>query len=258
MTTSQMDTIVDDSVHALTGAYAVDAVDDVERARFERHLEQCADCRAEVASLKAAAAELGLLAEVTPPERLRDQVLADIRTVRPLPPEVEKEAARRVVGISGASRESRRRPARPTRWLIGAAAAAVLAVGAGTLVTQLRGSDVTGDQTVASRVLADPQAVRRTQDFPGGASAEVVSSAATGRAVVVLHDMPDAPAGKVYQTWFQDGDGFRSAGVVPGAGSQTVVLDGDARQAQAVGITVEPTGGSAQPTSKPIALMSLT
>ena len=70
--------------------------------------------------------------------------------------------------------------------------------------------------------------------------------------------MPDAPAGKVYQTWFKVGDEYRSAGVVPTGSNQTVVLDGDARQAQAVGITVEPTGGSAQPTTAPIALLQIT
>ncbi len=39
-------------VHALSGAYAVDALDDLERAHFERHLADCADCQAEVASLQ--------------------------------------------------------------------------------------------------------------------------------------------------------------------------------------------------------------
>ena len=74
-------------IHALSGAYAVDALDDIERAGFERHLAECADCRAEVASLREAA---GLLAEdsaADPPAELRDRVLAGIRTVRPLPPE---------------------------------------------------------------------------------------------------------------------------------------------------------------------------
>ena len=42
-------------IHALSGAYAVDALDDIERARFEQHLAECADCRAEVAALREAA-----------------------------------------------------------------------------------------------------------------------------------------------------------------------------------------------------------
>ena len=47
---------MNDDIHSLVGAYAVDAVDDAERARFEDHLATCAECRAEVDSLRGAAA----------------------------------------------------------------------------------------------------------------------------------------------------------------------------------------------------------
>ena len=43
-------------VHALSGAYAVDALDDLERARFEEHLRRCPDCRSEVQTLQETAA----------------------------------------------------------------------------------------------------------------------------------------------------------------------------------------------------------
>ena len=39
---------MNDDIHSLVGAYAVDALDDAERARFEQHLAACAECRAEV------------------------------------------------------------------------------------------------------------------------------------------------------------------------------------------------------------------
>ena len=32
-------------IHALAGAYAVDALDDLERVRFEAHLAVCAECK---------------------------------------------------------------------------------------------------------------------------------------------------------------------------------------------------------------------
>jgi len=54
-------------IHALSGAYAVDAVDDIERASFERHLASCPTCRAEVASLREASALLADAATTTPP-----------------------------------------------------------------------------------------------------------------------------------------------------------------------------------------------
>jgi anti-sigma factor RsiW len=54
-------------LHHLSGAYAVDALDDAERTSFEQHLAVCADCRAEVAELSATSHSLASLAEATPP-----------------------------------------------------------------------------------------------------------------------------------------------------------------------------------------------
>ena len=71
-------------LHHLSGAYAVDALDDVERASFEEHLAVCADCRAEVAELSATAHSLASLTEVAPPPSLRASVLTGIAQVRPL------------------------------------------------------------------------------------------------------------------------------------------------------------------------------
>ncbi|MFL6157864.1 MAG: zf-HC2 domain-containing protein, partial [Marmoricola sp.] len=82
-------------IHALSGAYAVDALDDLERARFEAHLSACAECQAEVASLSDAAALFPALTESAPPAALRTKVLADIKTVRPLPPTVARLETRR-------------------------------------------------------------------------------------------------------------------------------------------------------------------
>ena len=73
-------------IHKLSGAYALDAVDDLERAAFERHLAECEDCRTEVAGLRETAALLAETAAVTPPPSLRDSVLSGISQVRPLPP----------------------------------------------------------------------------------------------------------------------------------------------------------------------------
>ena len=75
-------------IHKLSGAYALDALDDLERARFEQHLATCEDCRAEVAELRETAALLAETTATAPPASLRESVLAGISQVRPLPPEV--------------------------------------------------------------------------------------------------------------------------------------------------------------------------
>jgi anti-sigma factor RsiW len=246
---------MNDDIHTLSGAYAVDAVDDLERVRFEKHLSACSECVAEVDSLRAAAGQLGYLAEVTPPARLREQVLRDIAKVRPLPPQATAEASARIEITRQSLRETGRRPRRFPTWL--AAAAAVIVIGSGATAVAVQHNNQVQTQTVAESVLADPNASRKTQAFPGGSSAEVVASKSLGKAVLVTHGIANAPAGKVYQAWFQHGDSFTSAGIMSSRADQTLLLDGDASTASAVGITVEPEGGSSSPTSAPLALITI-
>jgi anti-sigma factor RsiW len=225
-----------EDLHELSGAYAVDALDDVERARFERHLAECAACRAEVAGLTATAGELSALSELPPPAGLRAKVMADIGRVRPLP------------------RPARRRPL--IRGLVAASVAALLAVGG---FIAWRAANPEPSRTVADQVLAAPDATRHTKRFPDGSTATIVRSPGLHKAVVVTSGMAAAPAGKVYQLWLQEPDGhFAPAGLMPPGPDQVVVLDGDASTATGAGITVEPSGGSSRPTSPPIALFPFT
>jgi anti-sigma-K factor RskA len=67
--------------------------------------------------------------------------------------------------------------------------------------------------------------------------------------------MPEPPSGRVYELWLQTRAGkMVPAGTMDKPGSRPVVLEGDAAHATAAGITVEPKGGSASPTTAPIAL----
>lgn len=257
---------MNDDIHALSGAYAADALDDAERANFERHLASCAACRAEVASLAAAATELSALTQLPPPPRLRDRVLRDITTVRPLPPFTPESSAQNLPPEASPPRfthpESSAhnlppsgdgRPSQPWRWLVAAAAAVVLTLGGIGIWRSV--SPEAPPPTVAEQVLDAPDATRVAKSFPGGATATLVRSNAVGRAVLVTSKMPAAPSGRVYQLWLQDSAGhMSSAGLMPKGSDQVVVLQGDARTATGAGITVEPAGGSSQPTSEPIAL----
>lgn len=78
-------------VHALSGAYALDALDELERARFQAHMANCSPCRAEVASLREAAAEMAWVSLSAPSATLRASVLRAAGAVRPLPPAVTPE-----------------------------------------------------------------------------------------------------------------------------------------------------------------------
>ena len=274
-----------DDIHALSGAYAVDALDDVERERFERHLAECSTCRAEVAELAAAAAELAVLTELAPPAGLRTSVMAEVAKVRPLPPlpgsneaiqrasvTAAREAVRREEGpgadTAGSDTETDAgsavdedvvvrvpfRTRRPTLWrgLVAASAAVLLALGG---FVAWRAATYDANQAAADKVLAAPDATRQSKRFPDGSTATIVRSPELHKAVLVTSGLATPPKGKVYQLWLRAPDGHMApAGLMPPGSDQVFVLTGDASTATGAGITVEPAGGSDQPTSNPIAL----
>ncbi|MFD4989949.1 anti-sigma factor domain-containing protein [Streptomyces sp. NPDC058374] len=244
-------------LHTLTGAYALHALSDEERADFDRHLADCPACATEVAELTATAARLGLAVAAAPPAGMKEQVLRRIGEVRQEPP---RTAAR-----GGPPRGGR------TRRFTGFALAACLAAAAGlggVAVWQHQEADQARQRaevaerqaTSVARVLAAPDARSESAELFGGTRATVVVSASLDEAVLLAADMPAPPEGKVYQLWFDDGGTMRSAGLMPPSrdeGVEAVRLEGGVGEASGVGITVEPPGGSPQPTSDPLGLLNL-
>ena len=111
------------------------------------------------------------------------------------------------------------------------------------------------DQVVAA---ADARTVSSSRD---GATAEVVYSRQLGRSAISVSGLPSAPEGRTYQLWYVGRDDvMHPAGLFnPDAtGRAQAVLAGDATTASAVGVTLEPEGGSPQPTSDPLMVMALT
>lgn len=221
-------------IHKLTGAYALDAVDDLERGSFERHLAECEDCRTEVASLRETAAMIAESVAVTPPPALRDSVLAGIAHVRPLPPIVA--------------------PHRRAAWFPLLVAASIVAVlGVAAAVWQPWAPSDNGSLTAAEQVLRAPDAQSVSLDLGEAGKATVTRSKSLHKAVIRTEDMAAAPSGHIYQLWLQQRGDMVSAGLMEG-GDQEIVLDGDAATASAAGVTVEPAGGSEKPNLPPVAL----
>ncbi|MFE0020174.1 anti-sigma factor domain-containing protein [Amycolatopsis sp. NPDC059021] len=229
-------------VHTLTGAYALDAVSETERIAFERHLADCATCRQEVFELRETAARLGAASVVEPPARLRAAVLDGIARTRQRPPVV----------TDGDGRPARRW----RRWAIASVAAA--AVVAGVIVA---GPGQTPDpaqryEAAVGSVLAAPDAVTVHGTGPG-AGTRVVVSRARGEIVVLAAGLPALDPARVYQVWVIGPDGPRSAGLLAGQQAPPV-LAAIPQEADRVGITAEPAGGSAHPTTPAVAMISLT
>ncbi|NBE50394.1 anti-sigma factor [Streptomyces boluensis] len=244
-------------LHTLTGAYAMDALPDTERTAFERHLAGCEACAQETAELTATTARLGLAVSVSPRPELRDEVLRRITTVRQETPReagaatsVPRAAARRVI---------------LSRWALAACVAAAAAFG-GVAVWQHQRAEDALDQARqaeqsaegAAAVLAAPDARSGSAKLGDGATGTVVVSKRQDRAVFVVSGMAPPPKGKTYQLWFEEDGKMRSAGLMePGRSKQTVLMSGAVGGASGMGVTVEPAGGSGQPTSAPVALMPL-
>ncbi|WP_406098512.1 anti-sigma factor domain-containing protein [Streptomyces sp. NBC_01013] len=253
----------DAGLHTLTGAYALHALPESERGEFERHLSDCEACSVEVRELTETAARLGLAVSAAPPRELRERVLREIATVRQEPPSAGRRARAGSDG-SGAAVRARRWPA----FTLAASLAAAAGFG-GVAVWQhqeaqdarkeARATQQRNDQL--TRVLTAPDAQSRSGPLTNGATGTVVVSRSQDRAVFLASGLAEAPGGKVYQLWFDDDGAMRPAGLMrASAGSPTTyaaLLDGPVDGATGMGVTVEPAGGSAKPTSAPMALMHL-
>lgn len=233
-------------IHALAGAYALDAVDDVERAAFERHLAECGSCRTELAELREAASRLADSTWSVPPPRLRGDVMTAIGRTRQLPPQAQ-----------GPSRPVARQ--RRGRWLISAAAAVVLACGASTAVYQVQEHRVREERAIAQaaqqrelrtrQILAAADLVMKSGPMVGGGTVTVAMSPAHNAGVVLVGAVSPPPAGRVYQLWAIHGTTPVNAGVLAaGQLSAVEVVEGMGGTSM-VGVTAEPPGGSATPTT---------
>lgn len=256
---------MDEQLHLLTGAYALNALDGDEREAFERRALASPDAREEVRGLSETAALLAYATPpVSPPPELKAKVMASIRNTRQLPPES-------VVSDLGTAR--RRRAARSSgttaaRWL-GAAAAVFLvaAAGLGAWAINLAGEQQRTEQRLEAlaRQQAEVMAVFSAPDsrvIPAhmdGATVTIAHSAQADKAAVITHNLPRLGEDRDYELWLISDAGARPAGLIQPGDSAEVSMNvlGEVSGAVYLGITVEPAGGSPQPTSDPIMLQAL-
>jgi anti-sigma factor RsiW len=237
-------------IHMLAGARALDAIDDLERARFDRHLAACPSCAAEVAELTETMASLSDATTETPPARLRAAVLA-------------RSAATPQTGRAVPGRNFRL-PA--VRWQrLAAAAAAVIALGgAGAIGYAVANQSAPANTRVSAEnkeitaVLAARDARLDSARATGGGQVTVVSSDSLNEAVAVLAKLPSPGAGHAYQLWVISDGTPRSAGVLASGHTGGTELVSGVRGAQLIGITREPAGGSKTPTQPLVAELPLT
>jgi anti-sigma-K factor RskA len=238
-------------IHTLAGAYALDAIDGLERARFDRHLAECPSCAAEVAELTETMAALSGASAEAPPGQLRAAVLTRSAATPQIQP--------------AARRPAFRRPA--VRWQRFAAAAAAVIVlgGAGAVGYEIASNSaspastrVSAENKEIAAVLAARDARLDSAKATGGGRVTVVSSDSLNEAVAILAKLPSPGAGHTYQLWVISDSTPRSAGILATGRTSGTELVSGVRGAQLIGVTREPAGGSRTPTQPLVAELPLT
>ncbi|WP_031486172.1 anti-sigma factor [Streptomyces bicolor] len=255
-----------EDLHSLAAPYALDALEPGERLRFEKHLRDCDSCAAEVRVLTEDAVRLAWSAAAPAPAAMRDRVLAAVRTTPQESAGREPARARATQlppHVWGTQPPPRTRAARTRPLLVPfatATAAAALVVASLFAVQANRTQDqLDAQQDRASEianVLAAPDARATSGADAEGRTIGVLASASEGRAIVTLSGYGDLPSGRVHQLWLMLPDGQpRSLGLFDG--DTPLLASGLDTSATSLAVTVEPDGGSPQPTSQPVVQLAL-
>jgi len=219
-------------------AYALGMLSAEQSAEVAEHLKTCERCREEYRFMRPAVTAVAYSAEA------RAEATSGAAVVRPLlkarvMQRVRAEAVRRV---------------QPSVWPAYLAAAACLAIAlfTGFSYVSLHSRMIAQQQMVADLMSPDSQHHR----FAGG---EVLTHGE--RLYIMMHKMPPPPPGHVYQAWTMP-KGRKtvapSVTFMPGSGGATVVrLPEAATTLAAVAVSVEPSGGSIAPTTKPVAVVRI-
>jgi anti-sigma-K factor RskA len=219
-------------------AYLLDALTPEEASRFEAHMAACERCQADARWLGAAAEALPVSVEqVEPPPELRERLLQVVRREAA----VTREAAR-----------ARPATARARLWRpFGAALRPATALAAASVVVAagLAGYLIRGEE--------EPKATTVQAQFtPAAPSARATVVRTNGSAILRVDRLPVQRPGHVYQVW------LRPRGTTRVEPSTLFVVRPDGRGSAAIPegledvgevmVSMEPSGGSRRPSSKPV------
>lgn len=214
----------------LAGLYALDALEPDAAAEFEQFMASSPETEREVEEFRRTAAVLAGAETAAPPADLKARVMAEIDTTRQERPTVVALSRRRFSAIT-------------------VAVAAALVVIAGIAVLLASELDDTNNLVA---VLEAPDAITVDLDGDNTPNLRVVWSDALDQAVIVPGESTVLQR-EVYALWNIEGDHLQPVAVFSG-GDSVVVNTGELfdRPGQ-FAITIEPPGGSLQPTGPIIA-----
>ena len=238
----------------LAATFALEAQPPEERVAYLGHLEVCDVCRRLASQFQATADLLPSALEEQPGSpSLKGRILA--------------EAAADLPGQNRRAHELPSRERLPLRWLwpgwISPRAAAAMAVlilaivGVGTWNVILWGQVNQRDETLVAQeqILDAIAAGARISPLAGTeaapqANATLIQEPGASSAFLLVNGLPALPEGQEYQVWKITGEDPAGAGIFGRSDSmeQLVILPTDFFGADAIGVSIEPRGGSPQPT----------
>ncbi|HTX03265.1 MAG TPA: anti-sigma factor [Candidatus Acidoferrales bacterium] len=204
--------------------FALGALEPQQAAATRAHLATCATCQEEYRTIAPAVRALALGVEPASPTPL---------------------LKRRLMRLIAEPR----RPRRLSFALL--AACTVLVIALGISLAALNGARARFAAELAD--ITSPQAQRYVV-----ANGEVVR--AGSHLYIALHGAADLPPGKAYQAWTMRSGSHRVAPSVTfrtNNGMALIQLPVDAKTLSAVALSIEPAGGSTQPTNAPLFLVKL-
>lgn len=220
----------------------------------------------EAAEFEDVAAGLGLAADpVEPPAELKAALFAKLAsTPQSSPvaepshaptPEAAAPAAPAPTVTPAEARARRRWFQRPGAIAITVAAAIALFFGGAFFGGSLTGTPLFQDQQALglAKINAAHDLHRRSENAVGGGTVTLVWSKKLGSSALIATGLPALPITKTYELWYmRDGKAIPAGTMRPDSGASWRVLNGVMMPGDTVGMTVEPIGGSQQPTTKPI------
>jgi len=228
----------------LAGAYALNSLTSQDRARFERHMARCRDCADRATEFVEVTAYLAAAVPVLPPAGLKYRTLSAAARVRQVPP------------VAGIRRRRERVRVSPRLAALAAVAASTCLVIATVLGFTARDAQrrlaqelQRGHQIAA--ILTARDAIMLDAPVKTGGNATVVMSGRERALVFAAAGLRRLPSSECYELWLIGPSGDHVAGMLPGqqSGKTGPVVAAGLTAGDRLGLSVEPAGGSAHPTS---------
>jgi anti-sigma-K factor RskA len=263
---------VTEEIQETASLYALGALSQHEARAFEFHMDEgCEVCARELVRFERVLAGLGMgVPPIEPPASIRDRLAARLEQERPISsPPLRVHADQK--GVSP--------PARPyLPWLIAASVALIALV---SVIEHRRYQEVDRQQQMIAATRSEAAQLKAQLDQQKGKLQELEQirdalSAPESRVIflsgqeptpptsativwdtkanqwLVTANLPQPPAGKIYQLWFVTASAKVSAGLIQpdstGRGFAVVQVPAEIGKIAAAAITLEPAGGSPQPT----------